>query len=281
VTQLTLLLKPGSTMSLARIVRHAVTLRGAGVPAAASLRHGIVLGSSPPSARTHALGASLRAQNALRAYAAQGARGFASQQGQSTATDEEKKQKQYPRPGHPYGWIDAEAEDLIARAYKRHRAIANTGGAFPPSLSTTDLEAIGKPAHYPPKDLSDRVALGLMRVLRRFVHAFFREKYDHHAVTLETVAAIPGHVAAFHRHLRSLRRMDRDHGWIGPLLEEAENERMHLLIWLQVCHPTRLERVVVVAAQLMYTAFYTTLYMLHPRSCHRLTGYLEGTFGSQ
>lgn len=31
------------------------------------------------------------------------------------------------------------------------------------------------------------------------------------------------------RHFRSLRRMERDHGWIGALLEEAENERMHLL----------------------------------------------------
>ncbi len=35
-----------------------------------------------------------------------------------------------------------------------------------------------------------------------------------------------------HRHMRSLRRMERDHGWIGVLLEEAQNERMHLLIWL-------------------------------------------------
>ena len=28
------------------------------------------------------------------------------------------------------------------------------------------------------------------------------------------------------RHMRSLRVMERDHGWIHTLLEEAENERM-------------------------------------------------------
>lgn len=31
------------------------------------------------------------------------------------------------------------------------------------------------------------------------------------------------------RHLRSMRLLKRDGGWIHSLLEEAENERMHLL----------------------------------------------------
>ena len=39
------------------------------------------------------------------------------------------------------------------------------------------------------------------------------------------------------RHLRSLRRMNRDHGWIHTLLEEAENERMHLLTFVQLKQP--------------------------------------------
>jgi ubiquinol oxidase len=51
---------------------------------------------------------------------------------------------------------------------------------------------------------------------------------------LETVAGVPGFVAAMHRHLRSLRTMKRDNGWIHTLLEEAENERMHLLTFMQV-----------------------------------------------
>ena len=64
---------------------------------------------------------------------------------------------------------------------------------------------------------------------------FFRDKYDHHAVTLETVAAVPGIVGAAHRHLRSLRRMERDNGWIHPLEEEAENERMVCLCLRDRC----------------------------------------------
>lgn len=142
-------------------------------------------------------------------------------------------------------------------------------------MSVVDLEKIGIPYHYSPKDFTDRVALNLMRCLRVFVHAFFREKYDHHAVCLETVAAVPGMVATFHRHLRSLRRMQRDHGWITVLQEEAENERMHLLIFMKVCEPTALERGLVMLAQGLYLTFYSSLYLVYPRAAHRLTGYLE------
>ena len=38
---------------------------------------------------------------------------------------------------------------------------------------------------------------------------------------LETVAGVPGMVAAALRHMRSLRRMERDNGWIHTLLEEV------------------------------------------------------------
>jgi hypothetical protein len=87
-----------------------------------------------------------------------------------------KGKDKWPRPDHAYGWIDSEAEDLIARAYARHRALANTGLSFPPSLSAVDLEKIGVPTHYPPASFVDKASYGLMRFLRRFVHAFFRER---------------------------------------------------------------------------------------------------------
>lgn len=59
------------------------------------------------------------------------------------------------------------------------------------------------------------------------------------------------------------------------LTEEAENERMHLLIFLQVVKPTAIERGLVLAAQGMYLSFYSLLYFMLPRAAHRLTGYLE------
>jgi hypothetical protein len=59
-------------------------------------------------------------------------------------------------------------------------------------------------------------------------NAFFR------AIFLETVAGVPGFAGGMIRHLQSLRRMERDQGWIHTLLEEAENERMHLMTFLEL-----------------------------------------------
>lgn len=182
---------------------------------------------------------------------------------------------QEPQKKEPYSWIDKEARELIAKAYSRHKSLADKSQSFPPSLSVKELERIGVPYSKPPEDFVDRLSLGLMKFLRTFVHAFFREKYNHHAVCLETVAAVPGMVGTFHRHMRSLRRMQRDHGWIGVLNEEAENERMHLLIFMKVTKPTMLERSLVYVAQGTYIFFYSTLYFVLPRAAHRLTGYLE------
>eukprot|EP00168_Porphyra_purpurea_P010442 TRINITY_DN2588_c0_g1_i2.p2 TRINITY_DN2588_c0_g1~~TRINITY_DN2588_c0_g1_i2.p2 ORF type:complete len:239 (-),score=41.67 TRINITY_DN2588_c0_g1_i2:54-770(-) len=82
-------------------------------------------------------------------------------------------------------------------------------------------------------------------------------------------------VAAFHRHFRSLRWMRRDNGHIPVLTEEAENEKFHLLIWLKVTTPTRIERALVVVAQAAYVTFYSAAYAIAPTFAHRLTGYLE------
>uniref|UniRef100_A0A7S2W613 Alternative oxidase n=1 Tax=Mucochytrium quahogii TaxID=96639 RepID=A0A7S2W613_9STRA len=176
-----------------------------------------------------------------------------------------------------YDWISTEAEELIAKAYCRHQSLASQGSTetFPPSLSVKDLEAIGAPVHFPPQSVGDEVAIRVVKVLEKFMHLFFREKYDHHAVTLETVAAVPGIVAAAHRHLRSLRNMKRDHGWIVPLQEEAENERMHLLIMMQHCKPSLIERVFVIGAQGLYVLGYGIMYATSPKTAHRVVGYLE------
>jgi len=187
------------------------------------------------------------------------------------------KTKQDEARERRYHWIEPEAERLIARAYARHKALANTDKSFPPSLAVVDLESphFAKQQHYEAKTTGDRVAKKIVEYAEKLMHLFFREKYDHHAVTLETVAAVPGIVGAAHRHLRSLRCMKRDHGWINPLQEEAENERLHLLIWMQHTKPTRLERALVMAAQGVYVLAYSVLMYLSPRTAHRTVGYLE------
>lgn len=75
-------------------------------------------------------------------------------------------------------------------------------------------------------------------------------------IVLESVAGVPGFVAAGFRHFRSLRTLQRDHGWILTLLEEAENERMHLLICLTMFKANLVTRALVVTAQGTYIHFH-------------------------
>jgi len=54
---------------------------------------------------------------------------------------------------------------------------------------------------------------------------------------LETVAGVPGMVGGMTRHLQSLRTLTHDHGLIHHLLNEAENERTHLFIFMTLKNP--------------------------------------------
>ena len=88
-------------------------------------------------------------------------------------------------------------------------------------------------------------------------------------IFLETVAGVPGFAAGMIRHLGSLRNMERDHGWIHTLIAEAENERMHLMTFLQLRRPGPLFKACVIATQFIFTAGFSILYMLSPHFCHR------------
>ncbi len=128
----------------------------------------------------------------------------------------------------------------------------------------------------PPVDLSDRIAYGLTLSFRWFADTFFAKRYGHRAVVLETVAGVPGMVAGMWNHLRSLRRMQPDdRGWIRTLLEEAENERMHLMIFIEIAKPNWFERLLVLFAQFIFWHFYFILYVFFPRTAHRMIGYFE------
>lgn len=94
-------------------------------------------------------------------------------------------------------------------------------------------------------------------------------------IILETVAGIPGMVGAMWRHFSSLRTMKRDNGQIHTLLEEAENERMHLLTFMEMKKPSWMVRTTVLVAQGVVTNLYTLCYVISPSTCHRFVGYLE------
>ena len=129
--------------------------------------------------------------------------------------------------------------------------------------------------HHLPSGFSDRFALGFTKLLRFTADTFFAKRYGHRAIVLETVAAVPGMVGAMFTHLSCLRRMRDDEGWIRTLMEEAENERMHLMTFIEIAKPTLFERLVILLAQWIFLALFSLLYLISSRTAHRVVGYFE------
>lgn len=129
--------------------------------------------------------------------------------------------------------------------------------------------------HHKPQDLGDRIALGFVKMLRFFADTFFAKRYGHRAVVLETVAAVPGMVGGLLQHLKAIRHIRDDQGWIRTLLDEAENERMHLMTFIEIARPTLFERAVVMITQAIFYNCYFFLYLFAPRTAHRVVGYFE------
>ncbi|WP_291839267.1 alternative oxidase [Brevundimonas sp.] len=141
-------------------------------------------------------------------------------------------------------------------------------------MNMTDLLS-DMDVHHAPRSVSDRIAWGFVKSLRFCADTFFAKRYGHRAVVLETVAAVPGMVGATLTHLKALRRMSDDRGWIRTLMDEAENERMHLMTFIEVCQPTLFERFIVMAVQWLFYLFFFGLYLVSPRTAHRVVGYFE------
>lgn len=137
------------------------------------------------------------------------------------------------------------------------------------------MSTVSNLSHRRAADLPDHLALGATRALRWCADRFFAGRYAHRAVVLETVAAVPGMVGATLQHLRALRRLEDDAGWVAALQAEAANERMHLTTFLAVAKPTWLERLLIRVIQGLFFNAYFLLYLLAPRSAHRMVGYFE------
>jgi ubiquinol oxidase len=139
----------------------------------------------------------------------------------------------------------------------------------------TQIPLVDTAVHHQPRDLRDHVALGFTKALRFCADTFFAKRYGHRAIVLETVAAVPGMVGATVNHLRCLRRMCDDRGWIRTLMEEAENERMHLMTFIEVARPTLFERLVILGVQWAFYLAFFALYLVSARTAHRIVGYFE------
>lgn len=138
-----------------------------------------------------------------------------------------------------------------------------------------DSTQVNLDQHQPPVSFSDKIAYSFTKAMRFFADTFFSGRYGHRAVVLETVAAVPGMVGGALQHLHSLRRMQSDNGWIRKLLDEAENERMHLMTFIEIAKPSGFERLLIVIAQGVFYNFFFLLYIISPKTAHRVVGYFE------
>ena len=124
--------------------------------------------------------------------------------------------------------------------------------------------------------LSDAFAYSMTKFFRFIADSFFLQRYGHRAVVLETVAGVPGMVAGVWMHFKSLRKMKAGYGeQIREMLSEAENERMHLMFFIEIAKPNIIERFIVLSSQLIFGVFYLFMYTFFTRTAHRMIGYFE------
>ena len=124
--------------------------------------------------------------------------------------------------------------------------------------------------------LSDRFAYSMTIFFRFIADTFFAKRYGHRAVVRETIAGVPGMVAGMWMHFKSLRSMKVGYGkHIREMLAEAENERMHLMFFIEIAKPNIFERSLVLFSQFLFGAFYFFMYVFFTKTAHRMIGFFE------
>jgi ubiquinol oxidase len=124
--------------------------------------------------------------------------------------------------------------------------------------------------------ISDSAAMAMTKFFRFFADTFFAKRYGHRAVVLETIAGVPGMVGGMFLHMRSLRKMERGNGtMIHELLAEAENERKHLMFFIEIAKPNWFERRLIFIAQFVFFFFYAFMYIFFTRTAHKMIAYFE------
>ena len=124
--------------------------------------------------------------------------------------------------------------------------------------------------------IRNAIAMAMTKFFRFMADTFFAKRYGHRAVVLETVAGVPGMVAGMWLHFKSLRKMKTGYGPdIREMLAEAENERMHLMFFIEIAKPNWFERLLVLIAQFIFMVFYFVIYVVSYRLAHRMIAYFE------
>ena len=177
-----------------------------------------------------------------------------------------------------------EKVEAMHKRLPKHRYGVSSEGYRMPHLTYVPSEVEEVNAHrFTAQGIRDMLASGMVKGTRAAFDTITRynekkmtkPQWVNRALFLETIAGVPGMVGGMVRHLRSLRRMERDNGWIHHLLEEAENERMHLFFFLTIREPGVAFRMLIAVAQGIFFNIHFLTYLLSPRFMHRFVGYLE------
>jgi hypothetical protein len=72
-----------------------------------------------------------------------------------------------------------------------------------------------------------------------------------------------------------LRTLNEDGGWIHHLLEEAENESVHLFTFLMIRQLNVSQRILILLSQFLFINYYTCLYLASSKIAHKFVSYME------
>jgi len=189
--------------------------------------------------------------------------------------EEEEEKSKHTLNARKSGFDDSTYWGIVPKKFTREDGTDWPWNSFRPADTYAANLNFDLTKHFKAKNFGDWFAYYLVKSLRIPTDIFFRRRYGCRAMMLETVAAVPGMVGGMLLHLESLRRFQHTGGWIRALLDEAENERMHLMTFMEVAKPNWAERLLVLAVQGVFFNAYFLSYLIAPRVAHRVVGYLE------
>ncbi len=130
--------------------------------------------------------------------------------------------------------------------------------------------------HHQPEGFSDRFALELHQVAALLCRYLLRQTLRPPSDRAGNRRGGPGHGRGdVHPSQFACAGCKDDEGWIRTLLEEAENERMHLMTFIEIAKPTLFERLVILMAQWVFLVLFSILYLFSSNTAHRVVGYFE------
>jgi len=179
------------------------------------------------------------------------------------------------------------SHNLLSRGFCSRRPVKNwVNPTYNTAWTSEDIESAGsfQPKHNPKTFVDKLLYFSVRSAYHGFNAISFYNQQDpsgkavkFRLIFLESIAGVPGMVGAAARHFKSLRTLNRDHGWIHTLLEEAENERMHLLTVMTMFQAGPLAKFAVLVAQSVLAPLLTVVAFINPKYIHRFVGYLEET----